>query len=218
MFMQKRFIFGCLFLSAILFNKAYAQLLESVDFKEGQKVGVFIGSFDPLHDGHLRVINTSFLDENCEYVLVLPDHLPASSKPNRTSFDLRKQMLKRAFTQQEKILITEKNYEEALQFLKERKVKLVGIIGSDTALHPNRLSAYLPEYWLVFTRQADAENQDYKNISMIKERPVIKINLENDINSSTQVKADYKKGIDLWKLPIPEEIKEYVSENGLYSD
>src|SRR4030066_2331581 len=66
------------------------------------KFGIYPGSFDPLHDGHLIIINLSVHQLNLNKVFLLPIINP---RKNQTKLNLRIKKLEEFFKDNKKITI-----------------------------------------------------------------------------------------------------------------
>ncbi|NGP89086.1 nicotinate (nicotinamide) nucleotide adenylyltransferase [Fodinibius halophilus] len=73
-----------------------------------EAIGLFGGSFDPVHNGHLSIAR-SFLDSgyiSALWILLTPNP-PHKIEQSLTSYELRLQMLKRAFAEWEDVTISD---------------------------------------------------------------------------------------------------------------
>ncbi|MGM0601254.1 MAG: nicotinate-nicotinamide nucleotide adenylyltransferase [Candidatus Rifleibacteriota bacterium] len=68
------------------------------------KVGMYYGSFDPIHYGHLAVANMAAEKLSLDKVYLLPNISP-SHKPDITPFPLRYQMVKQVINYEEKLAL-----------------------------------------------------------------------------------------------------------------
>jgi nicotinate-nucleotide adenylyltransferase len=66
------------------------------DVKEGAKIGIFGGSFDPPHAGHILMMTSVFMRTDLDQIWILPtaDH---AFKDDQTPFEHRLEMTSRAF-------------------------------------------------------------------------------------------------------------------------
>lgn len=111
-----------------------------------QRVGYYIGSFDPLHKGHERVATLCLEKDLCDYVIVYPSWGGDTFK-KRADVQKRLDMLFVVFEKHPKIIVTRfppKKLQDALTksnnvqtgFVKSafEGMSLIGVVGSDTAL------------------------------------------------------------------------------------
>lgn len=116
----------------------------------GKKIGVFLGSFDPLHRGHEDAVRLPIQKGLCDYVLVYPTWGGDTLK-KRTDLHNRLDMLFSVFREDSKIILTRmppQNLQNTLTIQSDKKtehndilmvpkfkdLKFIGITGSDTAL------------------------------------------------------------------------------------
>ena len=128
------------------------------------KIGVYVGSFNPVHKGHIQVINYLLNNNIIDKVIVIPTGT-YWEKNNLIDIEYRINMLK--FYESNNIIINNKlnNLQYTYQVIRELKKEyddLYIIIGSDN----------IPKFHL------------WKNIEEILENKIIVMNRDNlDINS-----------------------------------
>lgn len=111
-----------------------------------QRVGYYIGSFDPLHKGHEKVAGLCLEKDLCDYVIVYPSWGGDTFK-KRIDVQRRLDMLFAMFEQHPTIIVTRfppKKLQDTLTRLDSSKagfvkpafngMSFIGIVGSDTAL------------------------------------------------------------------------------------
>lgn len=111
-----------------------------------QRVGYYIGSFDPLHKGHERVATLCFEKGLCDYVIVYPSWGGDTFK-KRIDVQRRLDMIFALFEKHPTIIVTRlppKKLQDALTkpdysrngFVKPafEGMSFIGVVGSDTAL------------------------------------------------------------------------------------
>lgn len=135
---------------AILANPAHGVLLRDFQPKPGQKIGIFIGTFDPPHQGHHATLMNAMKAAHLDYVVVIPNK-DALHKPDATPAEMRAAMLRANYETAPDIVIPYSTEEgNPLQLMKQVRAKaerleLVGIFGDDI-LDPNlknRISGWL---------------------------------------------------------------------------
>lgn len=74
----------------------------------GKTIGLFGGTFDPVHNGHLAIarsyLNSGYIDEL--WVILTPDP-PHKSSQKLSAYDLRKEMLEKAFSGMDHVKISD---------------------------------------------------------------------------------------------------------------
>ena len=61
------------------------------------KIGLYGGTFDPPHSGHIRLAEDFYKESNCDLLIVMPSFIPPHKQSSSTSALLRYQMAKLAF-------------------------------------------------------------------------------------------------------------------------
>lgn len=122
---------GALFLPIFL----KAEILDDnfdLNHLKGQKLGYYIGSFDPIHLGHQQVIEQALKEGHVDYVLIYP--APGGDQfKNRTNLSLRQKMIESVYEQHPKVLFTHwtpKELQDKFAVF-TTDLEIIGIIGSD---------------------------------------------------------------------------------------
>lgn len=204
----------------------------SVEFKSGfnsmsERIGVFGGAFDPVHNGHISIA-LSFLKSNVVHrLLILPTpDPPHKKKDSLTSFQHRLRMLEIAFKDMEKVTVSE---------LENRLPS--PSYSLQTINHLQKINPSAVYYLCIGEDSLESFNSWYKYREVLKkscllvaERPgyhASKISddiLERAIFvdhhpiaiSSTEIRNHTGKRNTLYQLSIPDEVREYIAGNNLY--
>lgn len=194
------------------------------------KVGIFGGSFNPVHKGHVELARAAFKTLKLNEMLIIPTAKSPHKDSSAVSFDDRMEMCRIAFRDDEKFSVSDIERElggisytiNTVRALKERYPKNTEfylIIGGDMLFYFDkwyRHEALLKECRVVAAaRENDsyADMIDYANgMGRIKvlNLPVIEV-------SSTEIRAKLKNGEDTADL-IDEQVKAFINERGLYRD
>ncbi|MDX1590796.1 MAG: nicotinate (nicotinamide) nucleotide adenylyltransferase [Balneolaceae bacterium] len=190
-----------------------------------KRVGIFGGTFDPVHTGHIEAVH-SFLSSHLideVWVVLTPDPPHKSESPDRASFQHRLEMLKLAFDGMARVKIStiEKELSRpsyTLQTLQVLSTKYPGhrfflCIGEDSvsSFHDwHRYKDILNDYSLIAVKRpgSDAEKAQpdvLEKTIFVEHKPV-------DV-SSTGVREG-KSGI---MEKVPDEIASYIKEHELYA-
>ncbi len=124
-----------------------------------QKIGLYVGSFDPFHLGHKEVVDIAI--NYCDTLLILPNN-PNKGKPLRSHLDHRINMINQSLTpiggkMPNNIMVLDSDVNEAvnsLDTLYPSCIK-VGIIGYDQVenlLAKNKTPKLDADEWLVIPR------------------------------------------------------------------
>ncbi len=189
------------------------------------RVGIYGGTFDPVHNGHIIVATWMIEVARLDKLMVMPAYIPPHKiESERAEFSKRFEWLKKAFKGVEKVEIS--NFEgkkegisytfETVSHFEKIYGKLVYIMGEDNFLHLNEWYKYEEllkkiELW-VYPRTCnfDAERVLKKfafisnDIHVARDIPLIQI-------SSTSVRDRVKKGLPL-KGYVPECVEEEIKK------
>ena len=199
------------------------------------KIGIFGGTFDPPHIGHINVLK-AFLEEfNFDCVYVIPVFVPPhKSLKSDVSTNDRLYMSKLAFEGvSEKVIISDleikrqgKSYTaDTIRHFKELGCdEIYFLCGTDMLLTLDMW--YKPDYILsnakiVFARREnDAENTEKiaRKVKLYEEKFSAKIlELKVKVNeiSSTQIRKELGQGNCEY---LSSKVQEYISQKGLYRD
>ena len=180
------------------------------------KLGIYMGSFNPVHKGHIKVVN--YLLDNCivDKVLIVPT-LSYWDKTNLSDIKDRINMLK--FYENENIIIDTKhnNLIYTIDLVKELEKlypsdKLYIIIGSDNIINFDKWKDYqnLLKYKIIVMNRDNMDVNPYvdklgkENFIILNNYPFIKI-------SSTEIRNNLNSKY------LDKEILDYIKEKNLYN-
>jgi nicotinate-nucleotide adenylyltransferase len=181
------------------------------------RIGIFGGSFNPIHIGHLiiaeRVIEMAELDN----VIFVPVGLPCHKENKLLDSELRQELILKCIENKKYFEVsdielragkTNYTYDTLLKFREENKEDtFVEIIGEDSAeyLHTWKNYKKLVEETEIFVFRRNGSNykSPHKNIKVL-DTPIIEI-------SSTEIRNRLKKGESIAYM-VPEKIEKILKE------
>ena len=189
------------------------------------KIGIMIGSFNPVHNGHLMVMNYLLNQEIVDKIIVVPS--PDSfGKPELIDFKDRMAMLNLATVGIPEIEVSDIELElsgytvDTLKYFKNKykEDEVFLIIGRDNLIPLTRFKDFA---WisnniplLVLDREYDEKSEDrgefvyIEKVIFLKDFPTTKL-------SSGMIRKEIRRGKNVWAY-IPESVKYYIIENELY--
>lgn len=183
------------------------------------KIGVYVGSFNPVHIGHKKIIDHLLYNDYLDKVIVVPTE-GYWDKTNLIDIKHRINMLK--FYENKNILINDylNNCQYTYQILnrlKEENPKdvLYLIIGADNIVKFKfweNVEEILKNKILVFNRD-DIEIQSYIDDFLQKDNFVIINNFQPISISSTEI----RNNLDDMSEYLDKKIYKYIKDNDLYS-
>ena len=190
------------------------------------KKGLFFGSFDPIHNGHLEVaryfINNKFLSE---IVFIITPQSPFKSQRKDYDFDKRYKAAELAVSDIPKIKLSDielklpaPNYTcDTLKFLRTNhpENEYVFLMGSDLLIDFEKWKNYqniLENHTLFIYPRKNGESipekfKVHKKIKFFK-APFMEI-------SSTYIREKYKNGESIKNL-VPSVVYDFIRNNDLY--
>lgn len=206
------------------------------------KIGFFMGSFDPIHIGHINVIREALDKASLDKVIVVPSgHNPWKKDIEPAPFDLRVAMIAAAikpFGDKVEVSSIESTFEppfysnKPLKYFIEKYIgekeanELYIICGSDTAekipFWKNAEEDIIPYYTiLAFDRKEDKLEKsttiNYAKGPSGKYYPYTHFHIEPFPVSSTLIRIMTKEKECLYPL-LPEEVIKIIEKNNLYKN
>lgn len=192
------------------------------------KVGIFGGSFNPVHKGHTELARAAFRILKLDEMLIIPTAQSPHKQTAEVSFEDRAEMCRLAFENDKGFLISdiEKqlggtsytiNTVRALKEIYPKRTEFYLIIGGDMLFYFEkwyRHEALLKECHVV---AAARENDSYVDmLEYANELGRVKVlNLPVTEVSSTELREKLANGEECAYL-IDDKVKAYISERGLY--
>lgn len=194
------------------------------------KIAIFGGSFNPVHLGHVKMVQ--YLCENFDFdkILVIPAGIPSHKNRYSISGEDRYNMCKLAFENFEKVQVNSVEIDskktcytiDTLMELKNiyKDGIFYEVIGEDSAnsfdTWKNFEKILRESQIIVFKRDRDenTSNSNFKNRFTILQAPYFKY-------SSTKIreylqKTDERDNFKKLKKMLPEKVLKYILENNLY--
>ena len=196
------------------------------------RVGLYGGTFDPIHVGHLIVIENAINDMNLDKVIILPSSNPPHKKhKDKTDTDIRVEMVSEAIKDNPKIILS--TYESdtdqviythhTLEYFTEslKGHDIFYIMGEDSFMTIDTWRNYediLDYNIIVFAREGIEKNSDLvKIVEKIKiDNPNIFLLNSLNINiSSTLIRTLVKENKSI-KYLVKDEVEYIIKNRGLY--
>jgi nicotinate-nucleotide adenylyltransferase len=198
------------------------------------KIGVFGGTFNPVHNGHIRIAKLYFEKLGLDKLIVIPTNIP----PHKTVSDMvdsadRLNMLRLAFEDCPNVEISDieinisgKSYTvNTISALKELypNDELYLIVGGDMFLCFESWKEYKKILSMCTLCTAPREVGEYAALKeyQLKLDPELKttviLNSEVLVLSSSEIRKKIKNGAELGNL-LPKKALEYINHKGLYKN
>ncbi len=196
------------------------------------KIGLYGGTFDPIHVGHLIVIENAINDMDLDKVIILPSSNPPHKKhKDKTNTDVRVEMVSEAIKDNPKIILstyesdtdqviyTHHTLEYFTEALKEHE--LFYIMGEDSFMTIDSWRNYekiLSYNIIVFAREDISKNSDLvKKVEKIKkDNPNIFLLNSLNINISSTLIRNLVKENKSIKYLVKDEVEYIIKNRGLY--
>ena len=183
------------------------------------KIGVYVGSFNPPHKGHIKIAKTLVEKKYVDKVLIIPTN-NYWNKTNLINLNHRLNMLD--FLKNENIIINntlnnlEYTYQIIRELQKENNNEYSLIIGADNIVSFDKWKNYkeLLNIELLIINRDNIDVKEHLNKLNKKDKYKI-IKIENIDISSTYIREnlDYKNILNI----IDKQVLEYIKKENLYS-
>ncbi|MBI3541769.1 MAG: adenylyltransferase/cytidyltransferase family protein [Deltaproteobacteria bacterium] len=218
-------------LVAIAAQPAAAGYLSKVELRAGQRIGIYIGTFDPPHLTHMSRAAEALKAGHLDYLIIIPNDTTVH-KPGATPFPKRLEMIEALFGDDPRVLVPDGSYGKPIgpgvvKWLKRRvpELRLVGVYGSDVAVRwtkrlIERVFLRQLDEWLVFDRKGFDAGKIPKKVGS---REVTVVPSEVEEFSSTGTREWFEKNPDFYqegstKTPpgLDPKIAAYERKNRIY--
>lgn len=196
-------------------------------------VGIFGGTFDPIHNGHIKLALTAYRELCLDKVIIIPAYIPPHKTENRITDEIHRVNMTRLAVEEYPFLEVStleidrkgKSYTaDTLTTLKEQYSRLVFVLGADSYMalegwyHPEIIfekaeiaCAYRDGIdRIVLEEMADKYKIQYNGVSHILGMP------DTDI-SSTDIRKMISQDEDIKGL-VPDIVMTYIKDNKLYEE
>lgn len=196
------------------------------------RIGLYGGTFDPIHTGHLIVIENAINYMNLDKVIILPSSNPPHKKhKKKTATNIRVEMVAEAIKDNDRIILstyestdqTVRYTHETIRYFKKYfpEDEIFYILGEDSFLTIDTWKNYediLDENIIVFTRSnIDSDSELVKKVEIIKkDNPNIFLINNLNINISSTLIRGLVKNKKSIKYLVSDEVKYMIEKRGLY--
>lgn len=195
------------------------------------KIGLFGGTFDPIHIGHLIIMENVINAMNLDKIYILPNSNPPHKLQNKkTDINIRLKMVRKAIKDNHKIEINDYDYRnnsihytyQTIDYFKKTypEDEFYFIIGQDSFLDIQKWKNYeqiLKENLIVFKRYSEINSSLLSEINKIKKynKNIYLIdNMALDI-SSTLIRSLVKNKKSI-KYLVDDKVIEIINKENLY--
>lgn len=195
-----------------------------------KKIGILGGTFNPVHVEHVRLAKSAIEELNLDTLIVMPTFLPPHKNVIPAPAEDRIEMLKRAFKDVEKVIVSDfeilnqgksYTYLTVEHFKKQYSCQLYFIVGGDmltnfkTWKNPERILSACD--LAVFDREDFYTDYSLERQYFLKRfnKEFVKLNYCGKSASSTKIRV-----YSAFNLPLdgicPDGVEEYIKEKNLY--
>ncbi len=194
------------------------------------KIGIFGGSFNPVHKGHTELARAAFKSLKLSEMLIIPTAQSPHKEMTAVSFEGRMEMCRLAFSDDKSFTVSDIegklggtsytiNTVRALKEMYPKNTEFYLIIGGDMLFYFDkwyRYEALLKECHVI---AAARENDSYADmLECANELGRVKVlNLPVIEISSTELREKIANGIDAGDM-LDEKVRAYIDERGFYRD
>lgn len=194
------------------------------------KIGIFGGSFNPVHLGHFQMIKTVFEKMKLDKIIIVPVGVPSHRENNLIEGKNRLEMCRLAFQEMEKVEVSDieiENKERSYTYDTLMKLKVnhlnaefYEIIGEDSANYFIQWKNYeeiLKNSKVIVLKRKNEKQIEKKSSLELEKIKKDFIYLENKYfdYSSTKIRKTIKLGESVRGM-MPNLVEKYIKDNNLY--
>lgn len=197
------------------------------------RVGIYGGTFAPIHNGHVRAAKAFMEQMKLDYLLVIPAYLPPHKQIDEYDDPIyRLRMCELAFEGTDGVVISDceiarggKSYTyDTLKALERPNTRLFLLCGTDMVLTFDKWFRFEDIFKMCYPVYVRRENDpiitdrliskitEYRDKYDVMFRRIVIEPLEL---SSTEIREAVKAGKDISGM-VPERVEKFIRENGLY--
>ena len=197
------------------------------------RVGIYGGTFAPIHNGHVKAAKAFMEQMKLDYLLIIPAFLPPHKQIDKYDDPIyRLRMCELAFEGTDGVVISDceiarggKSYTyDTLKALERPDTRLFLLCGTDMVLTFDQWFRFEDIFKMCYPVYVRRENDpiitdrliskitEYRNKYDVMFRRIVTDPLEL---SSTEIRAAVKAGKDISGM-VPEKVEKFIRENGLY--
>lgn len=196
------------------------------------RIGLYGGTFDPIHVGHLIVIENAINFMKLDKVIILPSSNPPHKKhKKKTDTNIRVEMVSEAIKDNDKIILSTfestddsvRYTHETIRYFKKafKDDDIFYIMGEDSFLTIDTWKNYddiLDENIIVFTRSnIDKDSELVEKVELIKkDNPNIFLINNLNINISSTIIRNLVKNKLSIKYLVRDNVRYIIEKRGLY--
>jgi len=183
------------------------------NIKQNQKIGLYVGSFDPFHYGHLEIIEICLQYKYVDNIFIIANN-PNKNKPNRSKLINRINiiyLMTKDSQYSDHIFIPTNFVDDLITMFKDYPT--IGIMGSDQYLHlvnNNKSTKLSVNKWLIIPRDNYCINTVINSIFQILDKSLFK----HQSYSSTMIRENI--GVDNKYLPLNISSFNYIIDNKMW--
>ena len=183
------------------------------------RIGVFVGSFDPIHIGHIKVMDYLVENDYLDKLIILPT-LNYWNKNNLTDVDIRCEMIKKI--KRDYLIVDNVNNRykytyEVLEALNNiyKEDELFLVISADNIVDFNKwmnVDTILSNNKVIVLNRNDIDILKYVNKFKQKDRFIVIQDYPFISISSTKLRESINKGF------LDDDVYKYIIDNHLYNN